>query len=48
MTEPADSAFEFEGRWQSYAPIAFTNLLLTIVTQGPDPALSVVAHPFHR
>ena len=34
MTEPADSAFEFEGRWQSYAPIAFTNLLLTIVTLG--------------
>ncbi|HEX7871502.1 MAG TPA: YjgN family protein [Sphingobium sp.] len=29
-----DSAFRFEGRWQDYAPIAFTNLLLTIVTLG--------------
>ncbi|WP_298195786.1 YjgN family protein [Novosphingobium sp.] len=28
------TAFEFEGRWQDYAPIAFTNLLLTIVTLG--------------
>lgn len=34
MTEPGDSAFEFAGRWQGYAPIAFTNLLLTIVTLG--------------
>lgn len=30
----SDSAFRFEGRWQDYAPIAFTNLLLTIVTLG--------------
>lgn len=29
-----DSAFTFNGRWQEYAPIAFTNLLLTIVTLG--------------
>ncbi|MET0364291.1 MAG: YjgN family protein [Sphingobium sp.] len=29
-----DSAFRFEGRWREYAPIAFTNLLLTIVTLG--------------
>lgn len=28
------SAFAFNGRWQDYAPIAFTNLLLTIVTLG--------------
>lgn len=28
------SAFGFYGRWQDYAPIAFTNLLLTIVTLG--------------
>lgn len=35
MAEGAEhSAFEFEGRWQDYAPIAFTNLLLTIVTLG--------------
>ena len=27
-------AFGFTGRWQDYAPIAFTNLLLTIVTLG--------------
>ena len=27
-------AFEFTGRWQDFAPIAFTNLLLTIVTLG--------------
>lgn len=32
---PADeSAFAFEGNWREYAPIAFTNLLLTIVTLG--------------
>ncbi len=30
----ADSAFQFEGTWQEFAPIAFTNLLLTIVTLG--------------
>ena len=29
-----DSAFGFYGTWQDYAPIAFTNLLLTIVTLG--------------
>jgi uncharacterized membrane protein YjgN (DUF898 family) len=28
------SAFEFTGTWQEYLPIAFTNLLLTIVTLG--------------
>ena len=28
------SAFGFEGTWQEFAPIAFTNLLLTIVTLG--------------
>jgi uncharacterized membrane protein YjgN (DUF898 family) len=27
-------AFEFDGSWQEFAPIAFTNLLLTIVTLG--------------
>ncbi len=27
-------AFRFTGTWQEYAPIAFTNLLLTIVTLG--------------
>jgi uncharacterized membrane protein YjgN (DUF898 family) len=27
-------AFEFEGKWREFAPIAFTNLLLTIVTLG--------------
>ncbi|MET0137738.1 MAG: DUF898 family protein, partial [Sphingobium sp.] len=32
---PAESsAFRFTGRWQDYAPIAFTNLLLMIVTLG--------------
>lgn len=30
----ADSAFRFEGTWREFAPIAFTNLLLTIVTLG--------------
>jgi uncharacterized membrane protein YjgN (DUF898 family) len=30
----AESAFAFEGNWREYAPIAFTNLLLTIVTLG--------------
>ena len=29
-----DSAFGFTGSWREYAPIAFTNLLLTIVTLG--------------
>lgn len=29
-----ESAFGFEGTWQEFAPIAFTNLLLTIVTLG--------------
>lgn len=28
------SAFRFTGRWQEFAPIALTNLLLTIVTLG--------------
>ena len=33
--EAADAgAFEFTGTWQDFAPIAFTNLLLTIVTLG--------------
>jgi uncharacterized membrane protein YjgN (DUF898 family) len=27
-------SFAFEGSWREYAPIAFTNLLLTIVTLG--------------
>ena len=30
----ADSAFGFDGTWREFAPIAFTNLLLTIVTLG--------------
>jgi uncharacterized membrane protein YjgN (DUF898 family) len=30
----APSAFGFEGTWQEFAPIAFTNLLLTVVTLG--------------
>ena len=35
MTETGrDSAFQFNGTWQEFAPIAFTNLLLTIVTLG--------------
>lgn len=29
-----DTAFRFEGTWREFAPIAFTNLLLTIVTLG--------------
>lgn len=29
-----DSAFAFEGNWREFAPIALTNLLLTIVTLG--------------
>jgi len=28
------SAFAFSGNWREYAPIAFTNLLLSIVTLG--------------
>lgn len=31
---PGDSAFGFHGDWREFAPIAFTNLLLTIVTLG--------------
>lgn len=30
----ADSAFRFDGTWREFAPIAFTNLLLMIVTLG--------------
>jgi len=30
----AETAFEFSGRWREFAPIALTNLLLTIVTLG--------------
>jgi uncharacterized membrane protein YjgN (DUF898 family) len=30
----ADSAFRFNGSWREFAPIAFTNLLLIIVTLG--------------
>jgi len=33
MTQ-SDSAFTFEGSWREFAPIALTNLLLTIVTLG--------------
>ena len=32
--QAATRAFCFTGRWQDYAPIAFTNLLLTVVTLG--------------
>lgn len=32
--QEGESAFGFEGTWQEFAPIAFTNLLLTIVTLG--------------
>ena len=32
--EGGESAFVFEGNWREFAPIAFTNLLLTIVTLG--------------
>lgn len=34
MEDETGSAFAFEGGWKEYAPIAFTNLLLTIVTLG--------------
>lgn len=33
-SENPASAFVFEGTWREFAPIAFTNLLLTIVTLG--------------
>ncbi|WP_340317337.1 YjgN family protein [Rhizorhabdus argentea] len=32
--EQAGSAFQFHGSWREFAPIAFTNLLLIIVTLG--------------
>ena len=32
--DPEQSAFEFSGSWKEFAPIALTNLLLTIVTLG--------------
>src|SRR6185436_9152656 len=32
--ERADSAFRFNGTWREFAPIAFTNLLLILVTLG--------------
>lgn len=34
MDEESGRAFGFEGSWRGYAPIAFSNLLLTIVTLG--------------
>ena len=34
IDEPSVSAFVFEGTWREFAPIAFSNLLLTIVTLG--------------
>ncbi len=34
VEEAPASAFVFEGTWREFAPIAFTNLLLTIVTLG--------------
>lgn len=34
MEEQENSAFGFYGSWKEYAPIAFTNLLLTLVTLG--------------
>ena len=34
MLQKSDSAFEFHGNWREFAPIAFTNLLLSIVTLG--------------
>jgi len=34
MDESGARAFGFTGTWRDYAPIAFTNLLLTIVTLG--------------
>ena len=32
--DPEQSAFDFSGSWKEFAPIALTNLLLTIVTLG--------------
>lgn len=34
VAEQPGSAFRFTGNWREFAPIAFTNLLLTIVTLG--------------
>jgi len=34
MADDGKRAFGFSGTWRDYAPIAFTNLLLTIVTLG--------------
>lgn len=34
MNDQDETAFAFYGSWREYAPIAFTNLLLTIVTLG--------------
>ena len=34
MSDDGGRAFGFEGTWKDYAPIAFTNLLLIIVTLG--------------
>lgn len=34
VAQGPDSAFRFTGTWREYAPIAFTNLLLTLVTLG--------------
>ena len=34
QSEQSSSAFEFVGTWREYAPIALTNLALTIVTLG--------------
>ena len=34
MDNQSGSAFAFDGSWREYAPIAFTNLLLTIVDLG--------------
>jgi uncharacterized membrane protein YjgN (DUF898 family) len=34
MSAQGESAFQFDGRWREYLPIALTNLLLTIVTLG--------------
>ncbi len=34
VADTETSAFQFTGRWQEFAPIAITNLLLTIITLG--------------
>lgn len=34
MTDDRNDSFGFDGSWREFAPIAFTNLLLTIVTLG--------------